>query len=88
MNNVRFEAADAIATVTIDRPKALNALILETIRTTASYAIQNKEGFIQKVRSISQVRQQEARGVTDTTIAVGSAFQDLVRNGHFTGVVG
>ena len=29
--------------------KALNALILETIRTTASYAIQNKEEFIQKV---------------------------------------
>ena len=40
--------------------KALNALILETIRTTASYAIQNKEEFIQKVCSISQVRQQEA----------------------------
>ena len=40
--------------------KALNALILETIRTTANYAIQNKEEFIQKVRSISQVRQQEA----------------------------
>ena len=40
--------------------KALNTLILETIRTTASYAIQNKEEFIQKVRSISQVRQQEA----------------------------
>lgn len=40
--------------------KALSALILETIRTTASYAIQNKEEFIQKVRSISQVRQQEA----------------------------
>ena len=40
--------------------KALNALILETIRTTASYAIQNREEFIQKVRSISQVRQQEA----------------------------
>ena len=40
--------------------KALNALILETIRTTASYAIQNKEEFIRKVRSISQVRQQEA----------------------------
>ena len=38
----------------------MNALILETIRTTASYAIQNKEEFIQKVRSISQVRQQEA----------------------------
>ena len=35
-----------------------------------------------------QVCQQEARGVTDTTIAIGSTFQDLVRNGHFTGVVG
>ena len=40
--------------------QALNALILETIRTTANYAIHNKEEFIQKVRSISQVRQQEA----------------------------
>ena len=40
--------------------KALTELVLETIRTTASYAIQNKEEFIQKVRSISQVRQQEA----------------------------
>ena len=39
--------------------KALTELVLETIRTTASYAIQNKEEFIQKVRSISQVRQQE-----------------------------
>ena len=40
--------------------KALTELVLETICTTASYAIQNKEEFIQKVRSISQVRQQEA----------------------------
>ena len=40
--------------------KALTDLVLGTIRTTASYAIQNKEEFIQKVRSISQVRQQEA----------------------------
>lgn len=34
--------------------------MLETIRTTASYAISNREEFIRKVRSISQVRQQEA----------------------------
>ena len=26
MNHVKFEVSDAIATVTIDRPKALNAL--------------------------------------------------------------
>ena len=31
MNNVRFEAADAIAVVTIDRPKAMNALNTETL---------------------------------------------------------
>ena len=34
--------------------KALTELVLETIRTTASYAIQNKEEFIRKVRSISR----------------------------------
>src|SRR5699024_6296086 len=43
-----------------DSTKSLTELVLETIRTTASYAIQNKEEFIRKVRSISQVRQQEA----------------------------
>ena len=35
-----------------------------------------------------QVCQQEARGVTDTTIAIGSTFQDPSETGHFTGVVG
>lgn len=35
-----------------------------------------------------QVRQQEARGVTNTTIAVSSTFQDLIRDRHFAGVVG
>ena len=40
--------------------KALNTLVLETIRTTANYAIQNRNEFFRKVRSISQVRQQEA----------------------------
>lgn len=40
--------------------KALNTLVLETIRTTASYAIQNRNEFFRKVRSISQLRQQEA----------------------------
>ncbi len=34
-----------------------------------------------------QVRQQEARGVTDTTIAVGGTFQDLIGHCHFAGVV-
>ena len=38
----------------------MTELVLETIRTTASYAISNREEFIRKVRSISQVRQQEA----------------------------
>ena len=51
--------------------KALNALILETIRTTAGYAIQNKEEFIQKVRSISQVRQQEAAKELKRKVAKG-----------------
>ena len=40
--------------------RALTDLVLETIRTTAGYALANRKAFIQKVRSISQVRQQEA----------------------------
>ena len=51
--------------------KALNALILETIRTTAGYAIQNKEEFIQRVRCISQVRQQEAAKELKRKVAKG-----------------
>src|SRR5471032_726289 len=35
-----------------------------------------------------QVRQQEARGVTDTPVGVRTALQDLVGNRHFAGVVG
>ncbi|MNN24720.1 hypothetical protein D3C81_1381610 [compost metagenome] len=35
-----------------------------------------------------QVGQQEARGVTDAAVRIGGAFQDLVRHGNFTGVVG
>lgn len=40
--------------------KALNALLLDTIRLTATYAIQNRDAFIQKVRSVSQIQQEEA----------------------------
>ena len=40
--------------------RALTELVLETIRTTAGYALANRKAFIQKVRSTSQVRQQEA----------------------------
>ena len=40
--------------------RALTELVLETIRTTDGYALANRKAFIQKVRSISQVRQQEA----------------------------
>ena len=32
MNHVKLEVSDAIATVTIDRPKALNALNTETLQ--------------------------------------------------------
>ena len=35
-----------------------------------------------------QVGQQEARGVTDATIRIGRAFQDLVRHRDLAGVVG
>ena len=40
--------------------RALNTLLLDAIRLTAAYAIQNREDFIQKFRSVSQIQQQEA----------------------------
>ena len=40
--------------------RALNALLLDAIRLTATYAIENREAFIQKVRSAAQIQQQEA----------------------------
>ena len=40
--------------------KALRTVILETIKTVSSYAIGNKEEFIQRVREASEVRQKEA----------------------------
>ena len=42
------------------RTKALYELILETIRTVSSYAISNQDKFIEKIRSASQLRQEEA----------------------------
>lgn len=39
--------------------KALRELILETIRTAAAYAIDNKDAFLEKVRAASQIRQEE-----------------------------
>ena len=41
------------------RTDVVRELILETIRSASTYAIQNEEEFIQKVRSASEVRQAE-----------------------------
>lgn len=40
--------------------KALNTLILDTIKNVSSYAISNKDEFMEKVRAASQIRQEEA----------------------------
>lgn len=40
--------------------KALQSLILESIRTASTYAIENPEAFMERVREASQVRQAEA----------------------------
>ena len=82
-------APDPVSYTHLDvyKRQALNALILETIRTTASYAIQNKEEFIQKVRSISQVRQQEAAKELKRKVAKErkrSAELDAVSYTHLT----
>lgn len=60
--------------------KALNTLVLETIRTTASYAIQNRNEFFRKVRSISQLRQQEA--AKELRRRVSKASQAHCRTGY------
>ena len=39
---------------------ALRRLVLETIRTASTYAIENEAEFIGRVRAASEVRQQEA----------------------------
>ena len=39
---------------------ALRQLVLETIRTASTYAIENEAEFIQRIRSASEVRRQEA----------------------------
>lgn len=42
--------------------KALRVLVLETIRLTSKYAIENQEEFVQKVREATEIRQnQEAK---------------------------
>lgn len=44
--------------------KSLRALILETIRTVSTYAITDQQGFIEKIRAASQLRQKdEAREI-------------------------
>lgn len=40
--------------------KALRILILDTIRRVSTFAISNKDDFIEKVRTASQIRQEEA----------------------------
>ncbi len=40
--------------------KALNTLILNTIKNVSKYAISNKDEFMEKVRTASQIRQEEA----------------------------
>ncbi len=40
--------------------KALRTLILDTIRTVSTFANSNQEAFMEKVRSVSQLRQAEA----------------------------
>ena len=40
--------------------KALRELILETIRAASTFAISDRDAFLEKVRSASQLRQAEA----------------------------
>ena len=42
------------------RSKVLRELILETIRAASTFAISDRDAFLEKVRSASQLRQAEA----------------------------
>jgi enoyl-CoA hydratase len=62
--NIRFEAADAVGTLTIDRPKALNALNPETLREIL--------GCLGEVRREGKLRAIVVTGTGDRAFVAGA----------------
>ena len=58
--NSTRERTEAACTTHSISTNAINALVLETIRTVSQYAIENREAFEQKVREAAELRQAEA----------------------------
>ena len=71
MNHVKFEVSDAIATVTIDRPKALNALNTETL--------QELNACFREIRSRRDIRVVIVTGGGEKSFVAGADIAEMYR---------
>ena len=72
MNHVKFEVSDAIATVTIDRPKALNALNTETL--------QELNACFREIRSRRDIRVVIVTGGGEKSFVAGADIAEMYRS--------
>ena len=72
MNHVKFEVSDAIATVTIDRPKALNALNTETL--------QELNACFREIRNRRDIRVVIVTGGGEKSFVAGADIAEMYRS--------
>ena len=72
MNHVKLEVSDAIATVTIDRPKALNALNTETL--------QELNACFREIRSRRDIRVVIVTGGGEKSFVAGADIAEMYRS--------